>query len=447
MKTSKESQTSTLSHHARRVTTLRGAAQPQLYLLLNCDHPLAFSARYSLDQLSEVAFGRAPEGSGPTLTEIDVGRFRLSVPDAWMSSTHASLRRMGDEWVLEDAKSKNGTLVDGRRCERASLADGNLIELGHTFFLFRPAVPRSKEGRASAEPGQIRPADPALATLVPGLSEEFEKLVAIAPSSVSVVIQGESGTGKELAAQAIHRMSGRSGAFVAVNCAALPGTLVESELFGYRKGAFSGAIEDRLGLVRSADLGTLFLDEIGDLPEPGQAALLRVLQEREVLPVGATRPVKVDIRVLAATHRDLAALVADGRFRGDLLARVSGLMFNLPPLRERREDLGLLIGMLLKRHFEGRAKQIRFSSEAARALLAHGWPSNIRELEQCLTAAVVLARGEPIQESHFPNGSGQRSLAPKEWARRSRPTKVARALKCCAWTRAISAAARRLSAC
>ena len=224
----------------------------------------------------------------------------------------------------------------------------------------------------------------------------------VAPSVASVLIVGESGTGKELAAQATHKVSGRQGAFVAVNCAALPSTLVESELFGYRKGAFSGAIEDRLGLVRSADRGTLFLDEIGDLPESAQAVFLRVLQESEVLPVGATRPVKVDIRLVAATHRDLEAVAASGRFRADLLARVSGLTLRLPPLRERREDLGLLIGMLLRRHFANRAEQISFSSDAARALILYDWPRNIRELEKCITAAAVLARGESIQLAHLP---------------------------------------------
>jgi len=398
---SKESPTSTLTHQVQREATSSRSAQPQLYLLFHCDQPLAFSARYSLRGAEEVAFGRASDGGGPKLDSPDIGRFKLSVPDRWMSSSHAVLRSVSNEWILEDARSKNGTLVNGRRCERTSVADGDLIELGHTFFIFRKAV-RSTHSSASLEAGELRPPAAGLATLVPALAEEFEKLAAIAPSTVSVVIHGESGTGKELAAQATHKVSGRHGAFVAVNCAALPSTLVESELFGYRKGAFSGAIEDRLGLVRSADRGTLFLDEIGDLPESAQAVFLRVLQESEVLPVGATRPVKVDIRLVAATHRDLEALVASSRFRGDLLARVSGLTLRLPPLRERREDLGLLIGMLLKRHFASRAEQISFSSDAARALLLYDWPRNIRELEKCITAAAVLARGESIQLAHLP---------------------------------------------
>jgi len=256
----------------------------------------------------------------------------------------------------------------------------------------------------------------ALATLVPKLAEQFAKLEAIAPSPVSVVIHGESGTGKELVAQAIHKLSRRPGALVAVNCAALPQTLVESELFGYRKGAFSGATEDRTGLIRSADHGTLLLDEIGDLPPAAQAVFLRVLQESEVVPLGATRPVKVDIRVLAATHRDLEASVAENRFRADLLARIAGFTLSLPTLRERREDLGLLFGTLLRRHFSNRAERVSFSSEAARAMLLYDWPLNVRELEKCLTAAVVLAQFGTVEEAHLPGPVRASATGPKEEA-------------------------------
>lgn len=397
-----ESSTSTLSHVAKQPLPHRAAPQPHLFLVLQADRPLAFSARYSLQQVEELGFGRAPEGSVARFEQLDGRRFKLAVQDRWMSSSHAVLRKTADQWVLEDVGSKNGTLVNGHRCERTVLTEGDLIELGHTSFIFRQAVPTAENGPKSLDAGELRPAAPGLATLVPELAEQFGRLEAIAPSMVSVVIHGESGTGKELVAQAIHNLSGRPGAFVAVNCAALPPTLVESELFGYRKGAFSGATEDRTGLIRSADRGTLFLDEIGDLPASAQAVFLRVLQESEVVPVGATRPVKVDIRLLAATHRDLEALVADNQFRADLLARISGLTLALPPLRERREDLGLLVGMLLRRHFANRADQVSFSSDAARALLLYDWPLNVRELEKCLTAAVVLAGIEMVQKTHFP---------------------------------------------
>jgi DNA-binding NtrC family response regulator len=402
MSPSKDPLGSTLSHVVRGDRAQRISVQPYLFLILQPDHPLASSARYSLQEVDELALGRASEG-GVVRFDKKGARFTMAVPDPWMSSSHAVMRRVLGDWVIEDAKSKNGTLINGQLTARASLADGDLIELGHTFFLFRKFLAASGRSPQVVGAGELHPPAPGLATLVPALAEEFENLEAIAPSSVSVVIQGETGSGKEVLASAIHNLSGRTGPFVAVNCAGLPTTLVESELFGYRKGAFSGASEDRTGLIRSADHGTLFLDEIGDLPASAQAVLLRVLQEGEVLPIGATRPVKVDIRLLAATHRDLEALVARNQFRADLMARISGLTLRLPPLRGRREDLGLLVGTLLRRHFESRAEQITFSCDAARAMLLYPWPLNVRELEKCLCAAVVLARGGPVQQTHFPN--------------------------------------------
>jgi transcriptional regulator with GAF, ATPase, and Fis domain len=212
----------------------------------------------------------------------------------------------------------------------------------------------------------------------------------MAPSDVTVLLHGETGTGKELVARALHALSGRDGPFVPVNCGALPDTLVESELFGYRRGAFSGALEDRPGLVRSAARGTLFLDEIGDLPLAPQASLLRVLQEHEVRPVGSTATVAVDARFVCATHRDLAAMVSEGSFRADLLARLSGFVVELPPLRQRREDLGVIVATLLARLAPSR-RGIRFTAAAATAILGHGWTGNVRELEQSLARALALA--------------------------------------------------------
>jgi transcriptional regulator with PAS, ATPase and Fis domain len=210
---------------------------------------------------------------------------------------------------------------------------------------------------------------------------------------VPVVLGGETGSGKEVLASLIHSLSRRPGAFQAVNCGALSPTLLESELFGYRKGAFSGADEDRPGLVRSADRGTLFLDEFADLPLPAQASLLRVLQESEVVPVGGTRPVRVDLRVVVASHRDLEELVRREALRADLLARVSGFTLKLPALRERREDLGLLVAALLRRADAAKAPEVSFSPDAARALLLYSWPRNIRELERTLGAALALCEG------------------------------------------------------
>src|SRR5207244_2806515 len=185
----------------------------------------------------------------------------------------------------------------GQTCSRAVLKDGDLLELGHTIFLFRESVPRSSDEVPDLDTNRLHPPAPGLATLAPKLAAEVSRLGTIARSIVPVVIHGDPGSGKELAARAIHLLSGRSGSFVAVNCGGIAKTLVETEMFGYRKGAFSGADEDRPGLMRTAEKGTLFLDEIADLPAAAQAALLRALQEQEVMPVGGTRPVKVDVRV------------------------------------------------------------------------------------------------------------------------------------------------------
>jgi transcriptional regulator with GAF, ATPase, and Fis domain len=216
---------------------------------------------------------------------------------------------------------------------------------------------------------------------------------------VPVLLRGESGAGKEVLAAAVHRLSGRRGRFQPVNCGAIPPNLTESTLFGHRRGAFSGAVDDQPGLVRGADGGTLLLDEIGDLPLPAQAALLRVLQESELLPLGAARPVKVDLRVVAATNQDLEALAAEGRFRRDLLARLSGYVCHVPPLRERREDFSLIVAALMTKLG---AADATFSADAARALLRYEWPLNVRELGKCLASAVALARGKRITSEHLP---------------------------------------------
>jgi transcriptional regulator with GAF, ATPase, and Fis domain len=185
-----------------------------------------------------------------------------------------------------------------------------------------------------------------------------------------------------------------------VNCGALPGMLIEAELFGSRQGAYTGATADRLGLVRSSERGTLFLDEIGELPPPAQVAFLRVLQEREVTPVGGDRPVKVDLRLCVATLRDLSTLVEHGAFRPDLYARLLGFTLTLPPLRERLVDFGLIASAVLARAAHGRA--IRFSLGALRVLLRHDWPFNIRELEKTLGTAVALAIDDVIDLAQLP---------------------------------------------
>ena len=365
----------------------------QLFLLFQANRPLDEPARYDLSDVETAEIGRATPDLGPG-SAISDGRLTLRRADPLMSKTHALLRHAGGHWMIEDRHSKNGTRVNGVAVETAVLADGDVIELGQTFLLFRRAA---SGGEPPGVPG-LRGAT----TWVTPFWRALSDLAVVARSSAAVHLHGESGTGKELVARAVHEASARPGRFVGVNCGALPEKLVESELFGYRKGAFSGADEDRPGLVRSSDRGTLFLDEVGDLPMGAQAALLRVLQEREVLPLGETRAVHVDLRLVAATHRDLEALAAQGRFRTDLLARLTGFRITLPPVRERREDLGLLIAALLRRLAPERAERICFSRPAARALVAYDWPMNVRELERALEVAVALARDGTVEIEQLP---------------------------------------------
>jgi DNA-binding NtrC family response regulator len=237
---------------------------------------------------------------------------------------------------------------------------------------------------------------------VPGLRVVLGNLneVVVGRDSRRILIRGETGTGKELIARAIHDASARRGAFVPINCGALPRNLIESELFGHRRGAFSGANEERDGLVRRANGGTLFLDEIAELPEESQVALLRVLQDGEVRPIGASDAIKVDIRIISATHQDIPARIADNRFRQDLYARLAGFEMVLPALRDRREDLGTLIAAILPR-LTPLPERISLHRSAARALLRYAWPLNIRELEQALRSAVALADTGEIRFEHL----------------------------------------------
>jgi DNA-binding NtrC family response regulator len=368
--------------------------RPYLYLAFQCNQPLASSARYAIGQLKSVKIGRGTARATQLVPRHKSLRIELS--DSWVSSSHARLDASLGRWTLEDQGSKNGTFVNGAKVKRAILADGDLVEIGRTFFIFRSALGIAEDEPMEADSGQLAPAARGLATLVPVLSRQFDALAQIARSDVSVMIQGESGTGKELIARAAHLLSQRSGPFVAVNCGAIPSELVASELFGHQRGAFSGAIQARPGWVRSADHGTLFLDEIGDLPLPLQSTFLRVLQERQVVPVGDSRPIDVNIRLCSASHRDLETLVAQKKLRGDLFARLSGFSLRLPPLRDRREDLGILISAMLRRTAPDNAERIAFHRRAARALFLYGWPLNIRELEKCLEAAVILAKGGRI---------------------------------------------------
>jgi len=231
----------------------------------------------------------------------------------------------------------------------------------------------------------------------------FRTISKVADFKTTALITGESGVGKELVARALHHRSTRKGPFVPVNCGAIPENLLESELFGHMRGAFTDASSDRAGLFEQADDGMLFLDEIGELPLSLQVKLLRVLQDDIVRRIGGNRDITVDVRITAATHRDLSAEVEAGRFREDLFYRINVLHIHVPPLRERREDIPLLIDHFLAHNNARLGTSVRaISPDARRLLLGYGWPGNIRELENTIERAIVLAEGDVIEESDLP---------------------------------------------
>ena len=367
----------------RRTRPAQGATASYLFRVLECEQPTALPARGCLHGVEEVAIGRGDETRG----ELRDRKLTIAGADHFLSSAHTRLRRRGDRWLLEDAGSRNGTFVGGLRVERHELADGDLFEAGHTFFLFRESLPRTEAAPAWLEASALR-TEPGLLTLQPKLDAAFEQLRAVAPSKLPLLITGETGTGKELAATAAHALSGRTGTLQHIKCAAVEPALLEAQLFG----------EGARGALRSSAGGTLFLDEIGELPLPAQALLLRALQQSEG---GGSQEPQLDLRLIAATHQDLSALVQAGAFRADLLARLKGFVLELPPLRERREDLGLLVALLLRRHAPA-AQGMTLLPESARALFAHRWPLNVRELDQAVAGALLLAGKAPIAPEHLP---------------------------------------------
>jgi DNA-binding NtrC family response regulator len=300
-------------------------------------------------------------------------------------------------------------------------AAGEAIRAGAYDFISKPydlaalretlarSLGRRKLASLQREPaprpaaGESASGGPALVGHSPAIIDVMKTLARVAPSQATVLVLGETGTGKELVARMVHRYSARADQrFVAANCSALAEGLLESELFGHVRGAFTGAASARPGLFREADRGTLFLDEIGDISPGLQARLLRVLQEHEIVPVGSESPVRVDVRVLAATHRDLPELVRQGRFREDLYYRLNVVTLTLPPLRARRQDIPLLIDHFLRelteRHGRG---PVAVDPEAQRRLLAYDWPGNIRELQNVLERAMLLAEQDVIGPEHL----------------------------------------------
>jgi DNA-binding NtrC family response regulator len=323
-----------------------------------------------------------------TLPESD-----LALTDPTVSRHHAEVEERADGWVLRDHDSTNGTFLDDVRVREAYLSPGSRIRLGQTEMTFSPLEERIEFPQSEADRfgGLIGSSPP--------LREVYAILERIAPTDVTILLEGETGTGKELAARAIHGRSRRGGGpFVVVDCGAVAANLIESELFGHEKGAFTDAVKARQGAFELADNGTIFLDEIGELSLDLQPKLLRALDQRETKRVGADKPVRVNVRVISATNRDLEKEVKAGRFREDLFYRLSVVRVSLPPLRKRKEDIGMLASHLLAAVSPEVGKQIAgLSPEALAALSAYSWPGNVRELRNVLGRAAALCDGGRIE--------------------------------------------------
>jgi transcriptional regulator with PAS, ATPase and Fis domain len=324
-------------------------------------------------------------------------RGSLEIADGTVSGKHARISRapQSDEFFIEDLGSTNGTYVAGRRAEGPTkLAPGSLVFLGSQVLVFRTVTPVEMVALREEE---ARPFAP-VSTMSPALALTTTKLRLLARSTAEILLVGETGAGKEVFANAVHAASGRTGKMIAINCAAIPKELVESELFGYEKGAHSTAQGRKTGLVELANGGTLFLDELGDMPLELQSKLLRFLQDKRFMPLGGTRVIEADVRVIAATSR--TALERGGHVQEALLGRLGAQPIVLPPLRDRIEDVGRLTA-----HFLSLAGDERgFEPEAFQALLLHAWPLNVRELSKVVGEASVLSRGAvAIGLEHLPD--------------------------------------------
>ncbi|HSN13356.1 MAG TPA: sigma 54-interacting transcriptional regulator [Anaeromyxobacteraceae bacterium] len=307
-----------------------------------------------------------------------------AIDDPFVSARHLRIEPQGAGWALVDLGSTNGTFISGARVARAELPLGVPVQLGDAEIVLEPRAAPEPERAESFENMISRNAS---------MRQVFDVVERVAPSDAAVAILGETGTGKELVARALHARSQRRDApFIPVNCSAIAVSLIESELFGHEKGAFSGADRMRKGAFEEADRGTIFLDEIGELPLDLQPKLLRVLELGEVKRVGASRPINVNVRIVAATHRDLRVQVRGGKFREDLFYRLCVVPVTVPPLRQRKGDVQALAEAFLARAAP-RSLTLRWSTEALAKLEGYDWPGNVRQLRNVVQRA-LLFRGE-----------------------------------------------------
>ncbi len=362
----------------------RGDGPADLALLWLFPRAGVLAARLTLEGDAELVVGRDPSCA-------------VRLDGSEVSRRHAAIRR-DDKGapLLVDLGSHNGIRVNGQAVESATLGPGDVVRICGWI-------------------GVVAGAPSEFAEIAPGLfggavmQSALAPLRQAAPSNLTIILEGETGTGKEVVTRGVHHWSGRPGPLVAVNCAALPEGLAEGELFGYRRGAFTGADRASPGFFRSAEGGTLLLDEVSDLPLPLQAKLLRVLQEGEVQPLGETRPVPVNVRIVVASQQPLMDAVRDGRFRADLLARLDGLTVRLPPLRQRKEDVPHLFSHVLREQTQGKAPAVE--SDLVERLCVHDWPFNVREMVQLVRQLLILHPGESLLGAHhLPGRIGVREV-------------------------------------
>lgn len=347
--------------------------------------------RSVLDLHTVVRIGTAPDND-------------LILTDPTVSRHHARVSSTPKGLLVTDLKSRNGTFVRGIQVGEALLGDERELRVGQTVIQLVPqvrecvALPTEEDGLGDLVGGS------------PPMREVYGLIRAVAPSAATVLITGESGTGKELAARAVHALSGRKGPLVVFDCASTSQDLIRSELFGHRTGAFTGAVADREGALRRAHTGTLLIDELGDLPLALQPMLLRVLETREVTPVGADRAVPVNVRVLAATKLDLDQMVREGRFRDDLLHRLRVVTMRMPSLREHPEDLPALI----EHYRRALAPSLEIAPDALQALASHSWPGNVRALRNSIERLGIVCRGRTVRPGDLGLTRGEDSPAPAD---------------------------------
>ena len=376
-------------------------------LIVEDDLALQKQIKWSLDQFESVTADDRQSAMvqlrrfAPAVVTMDLGL----PPDADSVSEGFKLL----EQILAAEPDTKVIVLTGQNGQANAL---KAIAMGAYDFLAKPFEPevlaltverafRLAELQAENRRLQSMQTPDALAGLItkdPGMLRVCRTIEKVASSNVTVMLLGESGTGKEVLARGLHQSSGRkANKFVAINCAAIPDNLLESELFGYEKGAFTGAVKTTVGKIETAHGGTLMLDEIGDLPLPLQSKLLRFLQERVIERVGGRQEIPVDVRIVCATHQDLKQLIAEGRFREDLFYRLAEIVVDIPPVRERVGDAALLAHAFVKRFSsDGGRNSLTLSADAVRAIEQHTWPGNIRELENCIKRACIMADGQQI---------------------------------------------------